>query len=342
MSDISSELPHDKTDNPLFSNNSNRDGGGSSSPTSVAEAARARGTGSRSMIGGVSGSGSRSRSDHLTESDATVEVDSYGAGMSDAASTSLASSQSNTSESPLIDQAYSSSFDSDVDHHGGGEVAAEGSSLADGRNPRGSSSVLSVTSETSSRMPFGLSPVAERTDSRGESPGLTTNSSSTTGGASTVYLARAGGPRGVPWSYGGSEGGESYSMASGGATGAGAEDDDAESAFRALSPGSVSRPLQPLLAQQSPMSCVSGFTSKSNSFAMSSRSSSMASSFASPKAGGGAADAAAAAASRLPAVGLRKGMSNESLKVSRRGRLSEMCTVYVSVRACVTCRNTPQ
>ncbi|CAM9890745.1 unnamed protein product, partial [Ectocarpus sp. 12 AP-2014] len=313
MSDVSSELPHDKTDNPLFSSDSNRDGGGSS-PTSVAEAARARGTGSRSMSGGGSGSGSGSRSGsgHLTESDATVEVDSYGASMSDAASTSLASSQSNTSESPLIDPAYSSSFDSDVDHHGGGEVAAEGSSLVGGRNPRGSGGVLSVTSETSSRMPFGLSPVAERTDSRGESPGLTTNSSSTTGGASTVYLTRAGadGPRGVPWSYGGPDGGGSYSMASGGA---GAEDDDAESVFRPPSPGSVSRPLQPLLAQQSPMSCVSGFASKSNSFAMSSRSSSMASSFASPKAGGGAADAAAAA-SRLPAVGLRKGISNESLK----------------------------
>ncbi|CAN0191241.1 unnamed protein product, partial [Ectocarpus sp. 12 AP-2014] len=315
MSDVSSELPHDKTDNPLFSSDSNRDGGGSS-PTSVAEAARARGTGSRSMSGGGSGSGSgsgsRSGSGHLTESDATVEVDSYGASMSDAASTSLASSQSNTSESPLIDPAYSSSFDSDVDHHGGGEVAAEGSSLVGGRNPRGSGGVLSVTSETSSRMPFGLSPVAERTDSRGESPGLTTNSSSTTGGASTVYLTRAGadGPRGVPWSYGGPDGGGSYSMASGGA---GAEDDDAESVFRPPSPGSVSRPLQPLLAQQSPMSCVSGFASKSNSFAMSSRSSSMASSFASPKAGGGAADAAAAA-SRLPAVGLRKGISNESLK----------------------------
>lgn len=93
----------------------------------------------------------------------------------------------------------------------------------------------------------------------------------------------------------------------------GAMDDDAESMFRPSSPGSVTRPLQPLLAQQSPLSCgtASAATSRSNSFA-SPRT-------PGPSIVGGVGAVGAGGAHNitmwLPGVGLQRGIPSESLKV---------------------------
>lgn len=132
-------------------------------------------------------------------------------------------------------------------------------------------STLSEMSETSSRRPFGLSPVAERSGEKGESSDM---SSSTTGGGSTVYHARGGGSYGGGSYAGRSSSSPTAALARPGRGGAGgalssSEDEDTEIMFRAPSPGSVKRPLQPILAQQShsPMSMSSSFGSRSGSFA---------------------------------------------------------------------------
>lgn len=297
MSDISSEMPPDKTSNPLFSSDSYRTGG--SSPTSVAEAARAR----SSVAGGSSG--------YHAESGSGAYGTSGGAASGGGHSTSFGSWRSGTtatgSESAPM---QSSSFDTDEDD---GPIFRRGG--ASSNFDRGSSASMSVHSETSSRRPYGLSPVAERSSGgQGESSEMTTSSSSTTGGASTIYHARSGadGPTsGMPVSRGGGHGrsgsGRAYSVAS---ARAGQDDDDSESLFRATSPGSVTRPLQPLLAQQSPLSSASAFDSRSSSFAMSSRNSS----FASPRAG--VVGSATSGMSWVSGAGLQKGIPSESLKVS--------------------------
>lgn len=307
MSDISSELPQDKTSNPLFSSDSYRTGASTSSPTSAVEAARAR---SSSRGGGSSG--------YHGESGSGAYGDEGGAGMSG----SFSDWRSGATGSSTMEPMSSSSFDSEDpgDNSDAGSSSFDSGSYQShsrgggGVGGRGGTS-MSVISEASSRRPFGLSPVAERNGDKGESSDMTTSSSSTTGGASTVYHARGGAARptsGIPGpgSYAGigGAGAGGYSTAS-----AGAMDDDAESMFRPPSPGSVTRPLQPLLAQQSPLSSASAFDSRSNSFAMSSRSNS----FASPKPGSGPGQAAwTPGAATAAAAGLQKGIPTESLKVS--------------------------
>lgn len=291
MSDISSELPYDKTSNPLFSNDSYRTGPSASSPTSAVEAAHAR---SSSRGGGSSGYHGESGSGAYGE---------HSAG----ASGSYSDWRSGATGSGTVEPMSSGSFDSEPGDDTDGASSFDSASYQSGHSRGGG---MSVISETSSRRPFGLSPVAERNGDKGESSDMTTSSSSTTGGASTIYHARGGvgaptsGIIPGPGSYAagggvGVGGGGGYSTASTGA----AMDDDAESMFRPPSPGSVTRPLQPLLAQQSPLSSASAFDSRSSSFAMSSRSNS----FASPKPTGPAA--------WVPGVGLQKGIPAESLKV---------------------------
>eukprot|EP00903_Cladosiphon_okamuranus_P012187 g11430.t1 len=306
LSDISSELPHDRTSNPLFSSDSYRTGPSASSPTSAVDAARAR---SSSRGGGSSGYQGESGSGTYAESGAGH--DSY------------SDWRSGATGSGTLEPMSSSSFESEPaeDTNGEGGRGAYQS--------RGGGGGMSV-SESSSRMPFGLSPVAERNGEKGESSDMTTSSSSTTGGASTIYHARGGagaptsgitGPGSYAGSGAGGAGGGSYSTASG-------MDDDAESMFRPPSPGSVSRPLQPLLAQQSPLSSASAIDSRSNSFAMSSRSNS----FASPQPM--ASMAGPGQTAWVPGVGLQKGIPTESLKAIKvaHGGDSEREAVREAVR----------
>lgn len=123
---------------------------------------------------------------------------------------------------------------------------------------------MSTLSETSSRMPYGLSPVAEKMGEKGESSDMSSN---TTGGGGSVHHARGSG------SYSGRDSTPTAAIAPRG-RGEGStefDDEDAEAMLRAPSPGSVKRPLQPLLAQysQSPvsLSSASAFGSRSGSFA---------------------------------------------------------------------------
>ena len=300
MSDISSELPYDKTSNPLFSSDSHRTGPSASSPASAVEAARAR---SRSG-GGSSGYHGESGSGAYGE---------HGAG----ASGSYSDWRSGATGSGTVEPMSSGSFDSELGDDTDGASSFDSASYQSGHSRGGG---MSVISETSSRRPFGLSPVAERNGDKGESSDMTTSSSSTTGGASTIYHARGGvgaPTSGIPgpgsFAAGGGGGGGGGGIGLGGystaSTGAGAMDDDAESMFRPPSPGSVTRPLQPLLAQQSPLSSASAFDSRSNSFAMSSRSNS----FASPKP---ASSKGSGQSMWVSGMGLQKGIPTESLKVS--------------------------
>lgn len=302
LSDISSELPYDKTSNPLFSSGSHRTGPSASSPASAVEAARAR---SRSG-GGSSGYHGESGSGAYGE---------HGAG----ASGSYSDWRSGATGSGTVEPMSSGSFDSELGDDTDGASSFDSASYQSGHSRGGG---MSVISETSSRRPFGLSPVAERNGDKGESSDMTTSSSSTTGGASTIYHARGGvgaptsgipGPGSFAAGGGGGGGGGGGRIGLGGystaSTGAGAMDDDAESMFRPPSPGSVTRPLQPLLAQQSPLSSASAFDSRSNSFAMSSRSNS----FASPKP---ASSKGSGQSMLVSGMGLQKGIPTESLKVS--------------------------
>ena len=287
-------MPADMTHNPLYS-------------TSTAEASRSRSSG----VGGSSGyrgeSGSGAYSSENTRAGRTASTAS--------------SWRSGTTGSGTLEPMSSSSFDTDHGddrgHDGGGsaysyESSERGYGGHGGGGGGGGGSTLSVNSEASSaaRRPFGLSPVAERAGGRGESSAEITTDSSTPQSASTVYHARAGagGPRsGNPGSFGYPDSSQAFSSGGGGGGGgAVTDDDDAESMFRPPSPGSVTRPLQPLLAQHSPLSAASGFGSRSNSFAMSSRSNS----FASPVPGAGAGGT-----TWVAGVGLQKGIPAESLKV---------------------------
>lgn len=167
--------------------------------------------------------------------------------------------------------------------------------------------------------PYGLSPVAEtgaggRDEADMNTSGSSSAKSSSVADPSGVYHGGSGLGQGPPSAEGDGrrDGYGAYVFGRGvdDIMVPGAMDDDAESMFRPSSPGSVTRPLQPLLAMQSPISCgtASGVTSRSNSFA----------SPRTPAAGiaAGGIGSGGNITLGLPNMGLRKGIPTESLQVS--------------------------
>lgn len=134
-----------------------------------------------------------------------------------------------------------------------------------------------------STAPFGLSPVDERVGSKGE----TDLASSSARSIESMERSTEGG---------GGDGGGGSSIGRYDSPGSVLDEDD--SMYRAASPGSVTRPVQPLMASQSPISgTASVMTSRSSSFA-------------SPT-----PVAAHNITMWVPGVGLQKGISSENLQV---------------------------
>lgn len=135
-----------------------------------------------------------------------------------------------------------------------------------------------------SSAPFGLSPVDERVGGKGE----TDLASSSARSVESMERSTEGG------------GGGGSSLGRYDSSGSVLDEDD--SMYRTASPGSVTRPVQPLMASQSPISgTASVMTSRSSSFA-------------SPT-----PVAAHNITMWVPGVGLQKGISSENLQVGADG-----------------------
>lgn len=224
-SDRSSDLPHNKINNPLFSDSSR-------SPTSTVAAASAREGRNASTPAGaaiLSGDDSAAHSSISWLTDESTSLESAGSGVTDA---SLA--------------------------YGGG---GRGGSAAT-RIHQLSSVSSALSSQRLGTTPYGLSPVAE-TSSGGRGEGDITSSSSAANSHPDSDMLSSMAPN-----LSCTSSGMGYPLLMVGEGDPG-EDDDSQSLFQSSSPGAVSRPLQPLMAQQSPLSCgtQSAVTSRSNSFA---------------------------------------------------------------------------
>ena len=163
-----------------------------------------------------------------------------------------------------------------------------------------------------------LSPVDENVEGRGEND--VTTSSSARSNDSGDWTSQGNNTR---FGRGGGGGDSNFSRSYDSAGSSMLDDED--SMFRAASPGSVTRPVQPLLASQSPVSeSASTRTSRSSSFAS-----------PTPLTANGIT-------MWMPGAGLQKGISAECLQVcsgfwggSRRGfRLSRQFEVFGQVRSC--------